>query len=183
MYSYAPGVEMDLMVANLWTRMRDAGDLPRVFTPGAEGLGTLYRMVSPPNGMLFESDGTGVWLAMWMEQLLFTMFTGLWIAPDRRHSRETVRCLIRMYDTMLRVSPTIMGVTCQEELLKGHIRLGYHVLGHVPGMWDGETGAWVVLLSREGWAIARERLARLARLEEAADGRGASREGRQGQAV
>lgn len=166
MYRYEPGPDMDLAVAGMWSRMRADGDLDTLFPKDSQGLASLYDLIrGPSRGLLFEADATeGIWLAMWFEQVMGVAFSGLWIARPRRATRPALRSLLITYEQALRWFPAILGVTKQEDLLRPHRRLGYQVLGQIPGIWDGGP-AWLVMLTRSGFAAANcKRLARL-RLE------------------
>ncbi len=165
MYRYDPGPDHDLAVAGMWCRMQRDGDLPGLFTRDSRNLASMLAMIQPPKVMLFEADDRGIWLAVWGEQVLNSLFTGLWIAKERRGTPGALRSLLTIHSEILRVFPTLMGVTCQPRLLAPHRRLGYNVLGEVPGMWDGNP-AWLVMLTREGHEAAKRRLLRPALAEE-----------------
>ena len=156
MIRYEPGRDADLAVAAWWVKMERDGDLPALFAADYQTLGALYKLIRPPNAALFEVDATGIWLAMWFEQVMGTLFAGVWIARERRHTRPALRALLHGYGQALALVPAIMGVTKQERLLAPHRRLGYQVLGEVPGLWDGER-AWIVMLTRPALASTLER--------------------------
>lgn len=161
MYRYESGQDMDLAVAGMWSRMKQDGDLDRLFTKDSQALSDLYRFLQGPSkGMLFEADATyGIWLAMWFEQVMGIAYCGLWIAKPCRATPRALAGMLRIYEHALRWFPAILGVTKQQILLRPHQRLGYQVLGEIPGIWDGER-AWLVMLTRP-WFLAanRKRLA------------------------
>lgn len=166
MYRYEPTAEMDLAVAGMWSRMKQDGDLDKLFTKDGQSLSDLYSLFKGTNrGLFFEADEQyGIWFGMWFEQIMGVAFLGVWVAKPCRNTHRALKAVLTVYEHSLRYFPAILGVTKQEGLLDAHVSLGYTVMGEVPGMWDGQR-AWLLMLTRAGFLSAnRKRLARL-RLE------------------
>ena len=163
---YEPGVEMDLAAAGAWSRIKQEGDLDRIFPQGSQALSDFFRLLSGPNkGMFFEADGTGIWLAVWYEQVLGTLYIGVWVARGRR-SRRALRTILTIFENALRAFPAMLAVTKQRAIVHILGRLGGEVLGEVPGMWGEGQAAWLLMMTREGFAAANaDRLAALRRAE------------------
>lgn len=160
MFKYEPNRDADLAVANLWTKMERDGDLPGLFCRSHQTLSGLLRIFHEPNGVLMEADEAhGVWFAMWFEQLMGTVFVGLWVAREMRQTRRALHAILDGYGNALAIYPALMGVTKQERLLAPHVRLGYSVVAKVPGLWDGEP-AWLVMLTRPALAATLARYGR-----------------------
>lgn len=166
MYRYEMSADMDLAVVGMWCRMQRDGDLDRIFLKDSQTVSEMFRLIQGANkGMLFEATAEdGIWLAMWFEQVMGVAYAGLWVAKPYRPTLRGLRAVITIYEQALRWFPAILGVTKQEALLEPHRRLGYEILGEIPGIWDGER-AWLVMLTREGFARANAR--RLARFSPA----------------
>ena len=98
---------------------------------------------------MLDVGENGIEIAFWLEYYMGTAMIGLWIHPEKRHSVGSVRKVLRMYkyifDSGLR---SVIGITKQPELLAEHERLGYTVLGMIPGIYGGEDG-WLVVLTAE----------------------------------
>lgn len=161
---YSATAAEDLLIARWWARMYADGDIERLFTRDGQTLASLLRIVGPPKLMFYAQDAEGIWFAAWFEQLFNSLVAGLWIRRDRRTSIGGLDAWLGVLEVGLKVSPTILGITKQEELLPGHRKLGYTVLGQVPGMWDGEP-AWIVMLTREAFAKTLARYRRTAAME------------------
>jgi len=159
LFHYKASAGEDLLVARWWARMHEDGDIERLFTRDAQTLGSLLRIIAPPKTMLYAMTGPDIWFAAWFEPLFSSLVAGMWIRQDRRTAPGALAAWLATLEMALSVSPTVLGITKQPDLLRGHTRLGYEILGQVPGMWDGEP-AWVLCLTRERFAEATARYRR-----------------------
>jgi hypothetical protein len=147
LHKYEASAGEDILIARWWVRMYDDGDIDRLFTKDAQTLASLLRIIAPPKVMLYAADESGIWFAMWFEQMFSSLVAGMWTRADRRRSRETLDAILAAYDLAFTASASVLGITKQPELLRGHRKLGYRILGAVPHMWDGDD-AWIVVLTR-----------------------------------
>jgi len=170
---YDASAEHDALLARWWVKLTTDGDLERLFCPSHHTLAPIMRMMQRPNAMLFAADSGGIWWAMWFEPLMGSVCAGVWVARERRGCRQAVRLALDAHERVLQKSPTVMGVTCQERLLRLYERMGYTVLGRVPGLWDGaEMDAWLVMLTRPAFVrvLRKHRLVSVALEEAVANG-------------
>ena len=148
LYTHGTDPEADLLMAQWWLRMRDDGDLAKVFLRSAHtlsGFWDCWRNVD----LMLEVDDKGIYIAMWMEYYMGTGILGLYVRPDKRHSIGAIRNVLRLYKYIFDAGlKTVIGITKQETLLPMHERLGYTVLGMVPGIYGGEDG-YIVTLTAE----------------------------------
>lgn len=152
LFQYTATAPEDILVARWWSRMFADGDVDRLFTRDARTLAGLLRIIAPPKVMFYAADANGdLWYAAWFEQLFSSLVAGMWIRRDRRSAPGALAAWLETLHAALEVSPTVLGITKHVNLLRSHRKIGYTVLGSVPGMWDGED-AWVVMLTREAFA-------------------------------
>lgn len=162
LFVYKPGIDDDMRVVQWFMRMREDGDLDGLLMADSQSPSALLQMIAPPKFLFYDTDvDNHIKVALWGEQLMSGVFVGYWIRRDRRHSIASLDFLLRAYEFMLERVPAVMGVTKQAKLLKTHERLGYTILGQVPGLFGGED-AWIVCLTRDGFAKALPRFRRVA---------------------
>lgn len=138
----------DMLIAAWWTMLRDLGELDRTVLDSAHTLGGFYKLFDTCE-LIFESDEHGIWIAGWAERIMSGVMFGLWVRPDKRGKPSTVSKLLDIYDLIFSQGAcVIMGITKQPKLLPAHAKLGYNLLGKVPGLWAGHD-AWIVMLTPE----------------------------------
>lgn len=157
---YTATADEDLLIGQWYLRMAADGDLDGLFTAGSRTLAELFRLVSRPKTLVYAVDGAGIWLALWAEPMLTGAFLGLWCRQDRRRSRIALHAVLDAYAwyfaSGLRV---VYGVTKQPKILDAHRALGYAVIDHDPGLFDGQP-TWIVRLRRTDFERALTRFRR-----------------------
>lgn len=148
MIAYQPNEQNDLLLAKLWHDIRAAGDLDRLLMPRARTLSGFYGLFRLPTVLVFETDDSGIWLAMWFEPIMSGAFVGLWIAPRMRHTKAAVDRVLEAQEIALRSWPVLIAVTKQENLLDEFARFGYDKLCAIPALFGGES-AWITALTKE----------------------------------
>ena len=140
----------DLLLAQWWARMREAGEFGRIFTKDLRPLGSFLAYFRPPRSLVFLTDAQGMWFAAWFEPVMSGAFAGLWLRPDYRRKKAGLEAVKSALELGLKRWPVLIGVTRKQELLRAHERLGYTVLGEIPGLAEGEP-TWIVVLTQEGF--------------------------------
>ena len=156
---YFPSRENDLEIVRWWVRMDRDGDLDKLMMEGSRSVSDLFRLIQPPKTMLWLLDDEGVWFAMWFEQCFNGVFCGAWMRQDYRGRRAGTFAFLDAWTWALVAWPVLIGVTKQPDLVGIHRRVGYTVMGSIPGLFDGQE-ATVMYLTR---AAFRETLRRLRR--------------------
>lgn len=146
---YTPGPDADIQIAQWWLRMRDDGDLDKTFLASAHCLSG-FMDIWKNTDLMVEIDDSGIYVAMWCQRFMGAGMLGLWVRTDKRHSVGAVRSVLRMYRAVFDSGTgSIVGITKQPQLLEEHERLGYRVLGEVPGLWDAQNSGFVVVLTAD----------------------------------
>jgi len=162
---YVSSRDTDLLLAHWWAKMERDGDLPDLFTKSGQSLSSLYRIVGPGKTLLYGVDIGGIWVAFWFEPMMSGVFMGAWVAREHRRTRRALDAFLQAWELALIHHTVVIGVTRQREIINEHERLGYTVLGCLPGIWDGED-AWAVMLTRPAFVKTLARFRRVsARLE------------------
>lgn len=152
---YTPTPYNDLLLVDWWRRLRDAGELDKVFTSSFETLSFFLRSFHPPTSLFFtvEKD-EHISLAVWVRPAMGSAFFNLWINKEHRKSKSSYRALLLAYRIVFQCYDTVLGVTKQEKLLRIHVKAGYTVIGKLAKIWDGED-AWLLQFTKEdftkGW--------------------------------
>ncbi len=162
---YVASRDTDLLIAHWWAKMERDGDLPDLFIASSQSLGALYRIIGPGKTLLYGVDISGIWAAFWFEPMMSGVFMGAWVAREHRHTRRALDAILQAWELALIHHTVVIGITRQYEILSEHERLGYTVLGLLPGIWDGKD-AWAIALTRTAFVKTLARFRRVsARLE------------------
>jgi hypothetical protein len=154
LFLYDRSAEADLELVRWWITMRDDGDLPTVFARGNRTLGWLMAYFqNEARTLLVKHDERGIWFAAWFEPVMQHMVAALWIRKDCRKSRASLQAIDDVYAAVFRSCDVLLGLT-RCELLRGHQRLGYSVIGQLPKAIDDEPG-YLVSLTKDSFEAAR----------------------------
>lgn len=156
MQIYNPADEAHgLLMAQVWGQAKASGDLEAMVADQSKSLPRFLKMLEPPTVTVFWTDEHGIGVLGWFEPIFGFAFFSLWVRPDRReHRQETLETVRQVYELGFKVFPAVLGITKQERLLKSHQRLGYTVVGEMPGLFDGDN-AWLVMLTKENFEAHR----------------------------
>jgi hypothetical protein len=151
--------------------MSDDGELDLVFQSSATIL-SRFLDIFRENELAYTADDKGITVAVWGSPMFSGCMTGVYIRPDKRGSPSAYRAIIEALRMLFTRVKVVVGVTQQKHLLSVHDRLGYNVVGCIPGLWDGKD-AWVITLTSEDLENAISRKHRPTR-EWSSDERGQS---------
>lgn len=156
MILYDPrSIEHGLLLAGVWGHLLANGELKQTVAENARSLPGFFRMLEPPTVALFVTDEQGAWVLAWCEPCFNGAFFSLWVRPDKR-SKDALPTVYELYEMALGRWPVLMGVTKQARLLSSHEKMGYKLLGQIPGLFDGED-AFLLVLTKEDFDGRRRR--------------------------
>lgn len=146
---YTPGRDHDTILELWYHRLRESGDLTKLFLADARGLVCFLNSFQRPTELAFEvNQSRDMQLAMWFDpRPLVGAWCGLWIHADLRRSRTAFRWMMQTYTEALEVWPILYGLTWQAALLEPHADLGYTIAQEIPSAFDGHPG-WLVCLTK-----------------------------------
>ncbi len=161
MIIYQPSEEGDIMLANAYRNIVQAGDHIRLLGHECHRLGTFMLLLQPPNFALLEVNETiGVWFLAWVCPTFQGAFYSQWCHESMRHSRKMVAASLRAWTLCLEQWPILLGITRQPKLLKEHFKMGYEQLCIIPKFWDDED-TYLLMLTRKNFAPVKERYKKL----------------------
>jgi len=149
MIAYTGSDEHDAWLLWWWHHLVMTDEMQTTFTADLRPLGAFFAYWRT-HPLFFRVGARYLWFVGWFEPVMDGAFAGLWVRADRRRTHAALEAVEAFLATGLARWPVLIGVTKQEKLLPAHVRLGYTVLGAVPGLWGGEP-AWVVTLTQEGF--------------------------------
>ena len=148
---YQPSREHDLVVSAWWARLVAGPDAERTFTPSVtDTLSAFLGFFQQPKHLVFKLDTVGIWFAAWLEPVMSGAYFGLWIREDRRHSKLALVAFEESLSIAFTIFPVLIGVTRQPDLIDGHKRLGYTLLGQIPYLWD-DTDVYIMFITKDAF--------------------------------
>lgn len=142
-------VESDILVAQWWGKMREQGDLERVFNR-PPSLGRFLESLKSPTELLLGVDAEGVWFAAWFEPFFDGAMFSIWSAERARYSKKSLALFIEVLELGLKFYPALFTVTKQEHLVGVQEKVGFRKVAEIPGFFAGED-AWIMLLTKIEW--------------------------------
>lgn len=140
----------DVLIAKIWWTLVEDKELSQVVEPSAQTLLGFLLSCRNPNCVLYEADNLGIWGVLWARPSFSGASIGFWLRKDYRKSRSAYKFFCSAIDLCFTQWPVLLGVTCQPRLLRLHKRLGYTLLGCIPGLWNG-LDTWLLYLTRENF--------------------------------
>lgn len=164
---YKPHGITDALLFHVHQRMLADGDFEHRFAGGLEILSAFYASFQEPAITLYAQTGNGaldpIWCLVWLQPLTVgAVQISIWIAPEYRTKRRTLRAVLAALEVGLQMQPVVLGVTIQARLLKEYARLGFQRCGVIPGLLRTCEPVHVWYLTREAFAETKARYARLA---------------------
>lgn len=139
LYRYESTRETDMLLAQLWMRLANDGELGKLFAIGDElSLSVLFDLSRPPHKLLYALDEQGIWLAFWFDHFLGGGFLSAWIRPDRRATLLAAKLARRLIRLALDEFETLFLLTWLPENLPLYKALGYSILCTVPRAVRGQ---------------------------------------------
>lgn len=156
---YTGTVEEDLLLAGWYANLHMNGDWDKCFLHPRTGIGWFYTYFHKDVQLWYVVEQQTLILAGWFEPLNSGgAFFSLWVHPEHRRRRRMLQAYGELLDYALDRTHILLGVTKQEQLLDGHRKMGYTVVGPIPGLWGKGQDAWLVSLTRaqlEGGSYGR----------------------------
>lgn len=156
LYTYTPEIGADLLLAQLWARMREDGDLDKIFSDPAYPLSAFFRALAPPQETIYAFDSSGITMIVWFERFSAGTFLSAYFRPDKRKCRETDELFRRVLKSGVAAYTTIVNLTWQERLTPIHLAMGYTLDGRIPKLFNGRD-ALVFSCNQESFARAEAR--------------------------
>jgi len=145
---YEPSFTHDILLERWFFEMVDGAEFATTFASGEPCLSN-FLLTFRSHTLWFELDEAGIMTAAWWGKLGDAVVLSYWIAPRARKRPSNVKRFADLCRQLLTREPLIIGITCQENLLDIHRRLGYTIVGKLPGLWRG-CGAWLMTLTEQG---------------------------------
>lgn len=138
LYRYAQDDGADLLLAQLWARIHEDGDLVRLFEPGGCSMSTFFEALAPPTRVWYAFDSKGIWLLNWFEPFRHTALFSGYVRPDKRRS-ELSKAAVR--DVLLRgcaeFGEPLIGITRHEHVVRFCEQVGFAPAGRIPALIAG----------------------------------------------
>lgn len=148
---YEPSPLHDSLMLGWWARLLSDGELDKIFTNGMMAVTNFCAAIQLPRHVLFKQrEGIGVWYTALITPTFDGAFFDMWCAKDLRATRACLEALEQALTWALDRWPVLIGLTVQEKLLDAHRRLGYTVVGSIPGLWNGRD-TFVMHLTKEAF--------------------------------
>ena len=173
---YTGSILDDRLLAGWFGRLHLSGDWAKCFMQPPGGIGWFYAYFQREVQLWYVDDAHQgeILLAGWFEPInQGGAFFSLWIHQEHRTNPRMAQAFYELLEYGLQAKHILLGITQQENLLDGHRKMGYTVVGKIPGLW-GSQDAWLVSLTRAQlekgryYAISQRRRERDARLGAAA---------------
>lgn len=148
-YLYTPKENHDLPLLSWWNELVGSGDLQRVFGASMQSLTSFMRLFSEPSTTLVYGADDRTWTrAAWTVPIASAGAWSCWLRDDQRHKPSSLVFLLRSLRVGFTLYPTLLTLTRDYAVINEAQRVGFSLLGTIPGIFDGET-AYVAYLSRE----------------------------------
>jgi len=152
----------DALLFKWYSSMLNTNELESTMMPA--DLSSFMLFFRPPQALFFKAESNSIWFAAWFSPLLNSAAFGIWVDKQHRSSKSALKAGEEILEFGLKHNKVLVGVTAQEKLLDGHRRMGYTVLGEIPGLHTKKV--WVVYLTREGFINREMRLYMRSKREE-----------------
>jgi len=128
----------EFLLVSWYTTLRaDPDELNKLLFPNLHNLTALLNWAAHQVKFFFDMDAAGLTCAAWLAPVLSGAEAGAWLRKDQRKSYSSAIFMNRFYKVALEAFPVIIGITCQPELEKVHLMLGYEKVGEVPYLYGG----------------------------------------------
>ena len=146
----------NLLVQQLWMELEKSGDLQKMFFKGEQTSSyDFMTLLASPRWSFFDVDEKGIWMLVWFTPWLNSAWMGLWCREDMRPHLSFSKNLFKIMSEAFKLTPVIMGVTQQPDLLEIHKKLGYNISLVVPELF-GDSPGWMVYLHKNDFKYIRK---------------------------
>jgi len=157
---YSAQESEDTLLLRWWIRLQESGDIDRLITPDAHRLSTFLGIFRMPTTMFYGLDNyNSIDNAAWFTPVDDTSkhrmaYAAVWCRPNIRGKRRQFHFTTLVYSLIFEFYDALLGMTWQSSLLDIHKKLGYNIIGCIPGLYD-QPHCYVVHLKREDFFNSR----------------------------
>lgn len=146
LYQYRP--DQDIALLRLWMRLNETLEINQVFLPSSRRLPEFLARFQSPAVRAFTRNVKGeidfiVWFTPFNTAVPSTI-AGLWSDASIRGSRKLIEVISTIYTAAFTIWTNVFGIT-RNTLIARHQKMGYNVVGIVPGFFEDEVGVHVHL--------------------------------------
>ncbi len=147
----------DFLLFRWWQRMLNDEDLFKVFTRSMGALSIFFMSWRKPMALYYEQDEAGITMAAWVEPgVLDAGAYGLWVRPDKRHSKSSLQFVLATIEIGIERFPALITMTRDELMNQQFKKFGFINTIVVPKIFDGDD-AHVSIMTRESFAATAHR--------------------------
>lgn len=150
----------DTIMLQWYALLHQTGDAANLLPWSVGTVSQFYEYINPKRLWIqFKIDNAGVWfVAVYTSMFIGAQFD-MWVRADKRAGKAWLASMCEALEWGFERWPVLIGLTAQPNLLDGHKRLGYSVVGKVPQFWDGERDLWIMHITKASYE-ARETMLR-----------------------
>lgn len=143
MQLYQQAEAQDLLLLKLWFRLHETGDINRIFLPSSRRLAEFMARFQTPAVCAFTCGSNRqidfiVWFTPF-QMAESAAIASLWSDPTVRGTRKLIEVITTVYQASFNIWQHILGVT-RISLIAQHQKMGYNIVGTIPGFYEGEAG-------------------------------------------
>jgi len=144
LHTYTPSPEADLLLLRWWDQLVVQGELVPAFGPRMLSLSTFFQTFQPPTLCLLgvEAVEQRLWFVAWVEPALSGGLFCLWVAPEKRQSKQMIAAGVDALEACFQHYPVLLAATADPRLALEYQKIGCTPLGTVPQLFgdrDVET--------------------------------------------
>jgi hypothetical protein len=137
----------DILMMHWFALLGNTHELEKLFLPEYWSLSKFFAHIVTLD-IVFKADEDGIWFWASYAPILAGAQFDMWIRPDRRYSKACVEAMGEALERGFMHWPVLIGMTTQENLLDAHKRMGYNIVGKIPGLWEGKD-TWIMHITKE----------------------------------
>ncbi len=132
MLVYTPAKDMDMILAGIWARIAQEGELDQLLYEGGQPLSRFMKDAQPPNTCFLEVDPkTGPWFFFLLSPFYSGAWVACWMAPEKRSSKEGLQAIKDAHEAALSLYPVLLALTTQLTLAEEMEKLGWRNVGKI----------------------------------------------------
>lgn len=146
-----------LMLVEWWMRLIETSDIDLLSHKHEQSIESFLSLFNSPTALLYSTysptqpnQSRPITIAAWFKPILpyekdHSAFGSLWIDKTIRRTQTAASIMELFYSVAFEYHDAIFGVTWQPKILELHKKIGYNIVGHVPGLNDHEHNYFVHL--------------------------------------
>lgn len=157
---YSGSKREDILMLHWWITLSETGDINRLIVPDSRRLPRFLAVFKQPTTLIYSLGPTGeIDNAFWATPVdgdakRQAAHCGMWTDPRVRGKRRQYNFGGFIYTFIFEFYEALLGTTWQQDLLAIHQKLGYNIVGCIPGLYD-EDFVYIVHLTREAFQQSR----------------------------